>query len=544
MKTIKAFLAAALLMLCFNVVAQQMPPEGVESVAKRNNKMPANTLGRSSNFSISAGIGIANYFGDLMEYNRFFSQPGYSFSIGAGYAFSNNFSLRLDAGAQQVHAADSKNKGQQYRERNLSFKSNVYDVSLSAEYTLFNINRYKISPFLSAGVGMMFFNPFANDAAGNKQFLRELGTEGQGLAAYPDRKIYSKSAIEFPLGIGFKIAASQKITLKFEFNYRITGTDYLDDVSFNGYPDKALLDARNPVTSAFTYRGPGPYPANLNLPRGNPKDKDGYYTTQFKVVYGFKKNVKVKAAKVVQVPVINTLPKDRDGDGTADSIDRCPDIAGTLALRGCPDTDHDGIADRDDKCPEVAGDYNYDGCPVPDTDGDGIKDDADKCKTVKGTIENNGCPAIDTDEDGIADIEDKCPEVKGSVENRGCPIQFIEGAELINITPDSMTYRIYFDVEMSNLTPDAFKVLKTIVELLKADNSLSVSITGHADSLGTPKANLQVSAERAKIAKDYFLSYFITADRIKSSYYGSKRPVSNLQPWMNRRVEITIIKKK
>ena len=542
MNIIKAFLAIFGLMMCFNVIAQQMPPEGVESVAKLSNKIPAKTFSRSSNFSISAGIGIANYFGDLMENNRLFSQPGYSFSIGAVYAFSNNFSLRLDAGAQKVQAADIKNNGSQYRERNLSFKSNVFDVSLSAEYTLLNVSRYRFSPFLSAGVGVLFFNPYANDASGKKQFLRELGTEGQGLSAYPDRKIYSKSAVEFPLGIGFKIAASEKITLQLELNYRITGTDYLDDVSTNGYPDKALLDARNPLTSKFTYRGAGPYPANLQLPRGNPKDKDGYYSTQFKVVYGLKQKKKIKAV-TPPVATIPKLPTDRDADGTVDSLDRCPDIAGSMSLRGCPDTDNDGIADKDDKCPDVAGDYTYDGCPIPDTDGDGVKDDEDKCKTIKGSKQNNGCPVIDTDEDGIADAEDKCPEVKGNVENKGCPMPFIEGAELINATADSMTYRIYFDVETANLSPDAFKVLRTIVEILKADNSLSVSITGHADSLGTPKANMQVSADRAKIAKDYFLSYFIAPNRIKSSYYGSKMPVSYMQPWMNRRVEVTIIKK-
>ena len=544
MKYFKAFLVISGIMMCMYTSAQQMPPPGTESVAKLKNNTPEKNAGRYSNFSISAGIGVANYLGDLIEDNRLYSQSGFAFSLGAAYAFSNKFSARLDAGIQRVGAADSKNKGVQYRDRNLSFKSNIADVSLSLEYSLLDINKYKITPFLSAGVGMMFFKPYAKDASGKKQFLQPLGTEGQGLAAYPGRKMYSKSAVEFPVGFGFRMAASQKITLQLELNYRITGTDYLDDVSTNGYPDKALLDARNSVTSTFTYRGPGPYPANLQLPRGNPKDKDGYYTTQFKVIYGFRKRAKIKVSKDVQLPVVITLSKDRDSDGTVDSLDRCPDIAGPASLRGCPDRDADGIVDRDDKCPDAAGVYDYNGCPVPDTDGDGVKDDEDKCKTVKGSKENNGCPVIDTDADGVADTDDKCPEIKGTIENLGCPIAFVEGAELIKATPDSMTYRIYFDVETTNLLPDAFKVLKSIVDVLKADESLTVSISGHADSLGTPKANMQISVERAKIVKDYFLSYFIAPARVKSAAYGSQKPVSNMQPWMNRRVEITIIKKK
>ena len=245
--------------------------------------------GRSSKISILAGFGVANYFGDLLQYNRFFSQASYAFSAGASYAFANHFSARINIGIQEVKAADNKNRGTQYKERNLSFKSNVFDVSASAEYNLLNMKNYPFSPYISAGVGVMFFNPYTNDASGKKQYLRELGTEGQGLPAYPNRKIYSKNAVQIPLGFGFKYAAGKKIILQIDFNYRFTGTDYLDDVSINSYPDKALLDARNPATAKFTWRGNEvggeAYPKNLALPRGNPDDKDGYYTTQLKVAF-------------------------------------------------------------------------------------------------------------------------------------------------------------------------------------------------------------------------------------------------------------------
>ena len=106
-----------------------------------------------------------------------------------------------------------------------------------------------------------------------------------------------------------------------------------------------------------------------------------------------------------------------------------------------------------------------------------------------------------------------------------------------------MTYSINFDYDRAILLPDAFAVLKNIVEILKADKSLRANITGHADNGGTDAGNLRVSADRAKIAKDYFLSYNIAADRIQSSFYGATRPIDNEQQWRNRRVEITILKK-
>jgi outer membrane protein OmpA-like peptidoglycan-associated protein len=236
-------------------------------------------------------------------------------------------------------------------------------------------------------------------------------------------------------------------------------------------------------------------------------------------------------------------PKDTDGDGVVDDADKCPDVAGKAVLEGCPDADGDGIADKDDKCKDVAGVSRYDGCPVPDTDGDGLNDEIDKCKTEKGLKENEGCPIQDKDADGVADTDDKCPDTKGSTENNGCPLPLVEGAELVETALDSMTYRIYFDINRALLLPDAFKALKRIVDILKADNSLQINITGHADTTGTNAINMSLSAERAHVTRDYFLSYYIGAARIKTSFYGSSRPVDNTQQWRNRRVEVTISKK-
>ncbi|HRO69081.1 MAG TPA: thrombospondin type 3 repeat-containing protein, partial [Chitinophagaceae bacterium] len=89
---------------------------------------------------------------------------------------------------------------------------------------------------------------------------------------------------------------------------------------------------------------------------------------------------------------VQIAPKDRDGDGTPDKNDKCPDIAGPVELLGCPDTDKDGTPDPDDKCPGVPGASDNAGCPYPDTDKDGLMDKIDQCPTIPGPMENNGCP--------------------------------------------------------------------------------------------------------------------------------------------------------
>lgn len=108
---------------------------------------------------------------------------------------------------------------------------------------------------------------------------------------------------------------------------------------------------------------------------------------------------------------------DRDFDGIQDSEDECPDHAGPKETKGCPDTDKDGINDKNDACPKQAGPAKFNGCP--DTDNDGVPDSEDDCPTKAGSKEFGGCP--DTDKDGLMDNEDECPEVAGSKLLKGCP---------------------------------------------------------------------------------------------------------------------------
>lgn len=113
-------------------------------------------------------------------------------------------------------------------------------------------------------------------------------------------------------------------------------------------------------------------------------------------------------------PNVLTL-NDLDKDGTIDSLDLCPELAGSPSALGCPDADNDGIGDSDDACPNDPGTIETNGCP--DYDSDGFSDKDDECPTTAGTW--NGCP--DSDGDGVADKDDKCPNEKGVATNKGCP---------------------------------------------------------------------------------------------------------------------------
>jgi opacity protein-like surface antigen len=253
-----------------------------QQTSKKSGKKHNNNGDASSKYSFYIGGGMASYLGDLTEGTKIFNKPGWAVNAGVIYDISKNLSAKLDMGLQKVQASDSKNSSANLKNRSLSFTSNVFDVSLSAEYTVMDMNKHKISPFVSVGVGALFFSPYAYDGlTGKRVYLRELGTEGQGLVGYSD--FYSGVSAELPLGVGAKYRVNDNLTVKFEFNYRLTNTDYLDDVS-KTYPSKAGIDARDPVTSKFTFRGPGSYPAT-GTPRGNPKKNDAFYTTELKLVF-------------------------------------------------------------------------------------------------------------------------------------------------------------------------------------------------------------------------------------------------------------------
>jgi OmpA-OmpF porin, OOP family len=83
--------------------------------------------------------------------------------------------------------------------------------------------------------------------------------------------------------------------------------------------------------------------------------------------------------------------QDKDGDGLNDADDKCPAAAGPKALGGCPDQDGDGVPDPDDKCPLNAGPKDNEGCPDVDRDRDGFADRLDKCPEDPGVLPD-GCP--------------------------------------------------------------------------------------------------------------------------------------------------------
>jgi hypothetical protein len=241
------------------------------------------------------GGGLINYGGDLQPKSYSFNQANGYIQAGLSLLWSSHYIIDYSIGAGKVGASDANGFNRKFHGRNLSFFSNIGEATLTFEYDLNDISGINnFTPYGFAGVGAFHFKPYAIDTGGNKVYLQPLGTEGQGLPEYPDRKFYKMVQFNIPFGLGVKYALSDHLILCGELGYRKLFTDYVDDVSSYNFVDTAVLDAaRGPLAAKMSFRAneiPGSR-YGITAQRGNPKAKDTYYTFSVKLIVSFYKGV-------------------------------------------------------------------------------------------------------------------------------------------------------------------------------------------------------------------------------------------------------------
>jgi OOP family OmpA-OmpF porin len=320
-----------------------------------------------------------------------------------------------------------------------------------------------------------------------------------------------------PLGVGLKYQFTKSLALQYKFVYNFTDHDVRDRMVINGNHDKF---AEQSVGVIFSF--------------GSPKDTDG-------------DGVADKLDKCPNTPAgvaVDALgcPVDSDNDGVADYLDKCSGTPADVKVdaKGCPvDSDGDGVADYLDKCSDTPAGVKVAaaGCPI-DTDGDGVADYLDKCpNTIKGTkVSVNGC-AIDTDGDGVADDLDKCPDVAGIAANNGCPEEKakVEAPVLKNIL---------FESGKTTISKSSNAILDEVIKTMKANTSYNLEIDGHADNVGAATTNLELSKKRAAAVKTYLTKKKVAASRLTTKGFGETLPVADNSTEAgkakNRRVEFKV----
>jgi hypothetical protein len=148
-----------------------------------------------------------------------------------------------------------------------------------AEYNLFDLYDYQLTPFFFSGISYFKFSPYVDLSNGSRAYLREYSTEGQGF--YQGRTLYKLAEWSIPYGFGVQWALTKNIRMAASIGIRKTNTDYIDDVSTTYIDETLLLQNRGSAAVDLAYKGNllpygAPYPTE-GTERGNPNDDDVYY---------------------------------------------------------------------------------------------------------------------------------------------------------------------------------------------------------------------------------------------------------------------------
>lgn len=106
-------------------------------------------------------------------------------------------------------------------------------------------------------------------------------------------------------------------------------------------------------------------------------------------------------------------------------------------------------------------------------------------------------------------------------------------------------YIVFFGFNKSNLTADAQKVVTEAAAAATQMNADQIAVIGHADTVGSPKYNMELSERRAQTVRDELVRLGVTADKITTSGRGEGDPMvqtgDNVREPQNRRASITIV---
>ena len=117
------------------------------------------------------------------------------------------------------------------------------------------------------------------------------------------------------------------------------------------------------------------------------------------------------------------------------------------------------------------------------------------------------------------------------------------GTDTVKELAPGVPDRVFFATNESVLTTASRDTLRKQAGWLRKNPNINVVLEGHADERGTREYNLALGERRANAAKDYLITYGISADRISVISYGKERPVdsgSNPLSWSKNRRSVTV----
>ena len=117
------------------------------------------------------------------------------------------------------------------------------------------------------------------------------------------------------------------------------------------------------------------------------------------------------------------------------------------------------------------------------------------------------------------------------------------GTDTVEYLASGVPDRVFFATTETVLTTASRETLRKQAAWLRKNSDINVVLEGHADERGTREYNLAIGERRANAAKDYLMTYGISASRISVLSYGKERPVdsgSSPLAWSKNRRSVSV----
>ncbi len=237
------------------------------------------------------GLGASNYLGEMGGKDKTrrnfvadmkMAQTRWDVNGFARYKLNQRISVKVGLSYLRIAGNDALSTNTGRHARNLSFRNDIFELSVAPQITLYENNdlgssyrfRLGFKYYVFAGVGVFHHNPKAS-YKGDMVALAPLQTEGVK---------YSLWQLAVPMGTGFYFTLKKKHRIGFEYSWRLLFTDYLDDVSTK-YIDpsklgsaqaRALANRTNELGTSIKPDVIGFFKPGAK--RGDPSHKDTYMT--------------------------------------------------------------------------------------------------------------------------------------------------------------------------------------------------------------------------------------------------------------------------
>lgn len=244
----------------------------------------------AQHFELGAMVGASNYFGDLAP-TPVAKETHAAYGAFARLNLSGSFAFTGSITNATI-SGDDKNFDYN-RIRNLNFNTTLTEYAGIIEFNYFkfgvDVNEKRFSPYIYLGLALTEYNPSATYYRTTTQ-LRNIRTE---------EVQYGLFSVVVPFGIGLKWQFQKHIAMNWNFGFRRSYSDYLDDVS-KTYPGS--WDEINTLKKGNVATATDPSAeANGGIPisqkgyrRGNSDFTDWYMITQVSLSYRFYKRMKCR----------------------------------------------------------------------------------------------------------------------------------------------------------------------------------------------------------------------------------------------------------